>query len=372
MGNLIKKIKKRERIKKIIVCGDSGVGKTTLNHRYVEGKFSADTKMTIGVEFFSKEVEIKGRTLKLSIWDLMGLERCRFLCSDFCKGADGALLMFDLTRPTTLESIEEWVNICRKEDPNLPILFVGSKLDLKEDIMVDDGYALPYKERSDLFDYIKTSSKTGKNVEKTFEILINFILNRKKYERERKAIEIKLKKRLITIEQLIQEKRFSEATMEFIDIRSTAKKYNVCEIFEWNFFPMIDYLIIEKKFSVAESELEDIIEWAKQKLDICKKLKKEEVKRNKIETIKRTVLDYGIKISRLQIEEISEKTGIKDEYLITDVIMDMIGNKEIYAEYFRSTKSLVFDQKTNINEIDSLVEKFKEWEKESKVKRNKD
>jgi small GTP-binding protein len=168
-------------ILKILTAGEGGVGKTTLLHRYVEGKFSADTKMTIGVEFFLKEVEIDGKQCTLQLWDFGGQERFRFLLESYVLGAKGALLMFDLTRPMTLENLQQWVEICRKGDPNLPVLFIGTKIDLVNDIMVDDDYALSFKEQFKLFDFLKISSKSGENVSEAFEILTRKILERQTY-----------------------------------------------------------------------------------------------------------------------------------------------------------------------------------------------
>jgi len=168
-------------ILKILTSGEGGVGKTTILHRYVDGQFSADTKMTIGVEFFLKEVIIDEKQCTLQLWDFGGQERFRFLLESYVLGAKGALLMFDLTRPITLDNLEQWVNICRKGDPDLPILFLGTKLDLTEDIMVDDDYAQMFQEEFNLFDYLKISSKTGENVFEAFELLTKKILERQTY-----------------------------------------------------------------------------------------------------------------------------------------------------------------------------------------------
>ena len=168
-------------ILKILTAGEGGVGKTTLLHRFVEGQFSADTKMTIGVEFFLKEIELDGKQCTLQLWDFGGQERFRFLLESYVLGAKGALLMFDLTRPMTLENLQQWVTICRKGDENLPILFLGTKIDLANDIMVDDDYALSFQEKFKLFDYMKISSKSGENVLEAFELLTKKILERQAY-----------------------------------------------------------------------------------------------------------------------------------------------------------------------------------------------
>ncbi|TFG01253.1 MAG: GTP-binding protein [Promethearchaeota archaeon] len=168
-------------ILKILTAGEGGVGKTTLLHRYVEGKFSAETKMTIGVEFFLKEIEVDGKQCTLQLWDFGGQERFRFLLESYVLGAKGALLMFDLTRPMTLENLQQWVNIVRRSDSNLPILFLGTKLDLVNDVMVDDDYALQFKEKFNLFKYLKISSKSGENVFESFELITRTILDRQTY-----------------------------------------------------------------------------------------------------------------------------------------------------------------------------------------------
>jgi small GTP-binding protein len=168
-------------ILKILTAGEGGVGKTTLLHRFVEGQFSAETKMTIGVEFFLKETNINGQHCTLQLWDFGGQERFRFLLESYVLGAKGALLMFDLTRPITLDNLEQWVNIVRKSDPDLPVIFLGTKNDLVEEIMVDDDYARNFKDHFNLFDYLRISSKSGENVEKAFEILTSKILERQNY-----------------------------------------------------------------------------------------------------------------------------------------------------------------------------------------------
>lgn len=90
---------------KIITAGDGGVGKTTLLYRYIEGRFLANTRMTIGVEFFLKELNIEGKKILLQVWDFGGQDHFRPLLKNYAVGARGALLLFDLTRPSSLERI---------------------------------------------------------------------------------------------------------------------------------------------------------------------------------------------------------------------------------------------------------------------------
>ncbi len=166
----------KSKVLKTIIAGDGEVGKTTMLHRYIKGKFIEGLHMTIGVEFFLKELELEGENVMLQIWDFGGQERFRFLLKNYARGAKGALLMFDLTRPVTLENLDQWVEICRDENPELPIIFLGTKLDLFNLITVKDEFALTYKEKYNLFDFLKISSKTGDNVELAFELLAKEII----------------------------------------------------------------------------------------------------------------------------------------------------------------------------------------------------
>ena len=161
---------------KVITAGEGGVGKTTLLYRYVKGKFLADTKMTLGVEFFMKTLQIEERDINLQVWDFGGQEHFRPLLRNYSKGARGALLLFDLTRPSSLEKIDQWVHICREENPDIPIIFLGTKSDLTESITVDDNFALTFPEKYNFFKYLKISSKTGENVNLAFELLSRELL----------------------------------------------------------------------------------------------------------------------------------------------------------------------------------------------------
>lgn len=156
---------------KVITAGEGGVGKTTLLYRYIEGRFLADTRMTIGVEFFLKELNIDGKKILLQVWDFGGQEHFRPLLKNYAKGARGALLLFDLTRPSSLERIDQWVNICRQENPGIPIIFLGTKLDLEDQITVDESFVLNFKEEYGFFEFLKISSKTGENVNLAFELI---------------------------------------------------------------------------------------------------------------------------------------------------------------------------------------------------------
>ena len=166
---------------KIVTAGDGGVGKTTLLHRYVENEFIFDTKMTIGVGFFQKFVNVgELKNISLQLWDFGGEEHFRAFLDSYMLGAAGAILMFDLTRPKTLNKLDEWVSIIRKYDKNLPVMFLGGKLDLTEFIGITDDIALEMKDKYEFLDYLRVSSKENHNIEKAFEILTQSILKHRK------------------------------------------------------------------------------------------------------------------------------------------------------------------------------------------------
>ena len=161
---------------KIITGGDGGVGKTTLLYRYVEGKFLTDTKTTLGVEFFWKVFNTNDKQIDLQLWDFGGQQVFRHILKNYTSGANGALLLFDLTNKSSLEQIDEWVDICREKDPKLPIIFLGTKLDLTNLIIVEYKDAIFFKEKYGFLDYIKLSSKTDENVNLVFQLLVNEIM----------------------------------------------------------------------------------------------------------------------------------------------------------------------------------------------------
>ena len=163
---------KKQVLLKTLIAGDASVGKTTLVHRFVDGKFIDTTTMTVGVEFFLKEIELDNKlTCHLQIFDIGGQERFRFMVKEFIPGARGALLLFDVTNWTSFVNIDKWTQLLRIYDKNLPIVLVATKYDLEEYSMVADYLADLKSKKLNMIDYVKTSSKTGLNVSEVFEIL---------------------------------------------------------------------------------------------------------------------------------------------------------------------------------------------------------
>ena len=115
---------------KIVIIGDSGVGKSNILSRYVRDEFSIDTKATVGVEFGSKILTLNNQQIKIQIWDTAGQEKYKSVSSIYYKGAKGALLVYDISRKETFNNLNRWVNeIKNNSDENINILLIGNKCD---------------------------------------------------------------------------------------------------------------------------------------------------------------------------------------------------------------------------------------------------
>ncbi len=164
---------------KMVIFGDGGCGKTTLTQRFLTNLFKSSTTMTIGVDFEVKSLEINGKKIKLQIWDFGGEERFRFLLPTYVRGANGALFMYDVTNYTSLAHIDDWLMIIRKEiaaEVHFPIIVVGGKADLTEHREVTGEEGINISKSRGVNGFIECSSKTGENVEESFEALTRIMM----------------------------------------------------------------------------------------------------------------------------------------------------------------------------------------------------
>jgi small GTP-binding protein len=127
---------------KVVLVGDSGVGKTNILLRYTKNEFNLDSKATIGVEFFSKKFELNNYNIKAQIWDTAGQERYKSITNAYYKGAKGALVVYDITKRGSFDSIDKWIPELRNNgDSQITIILVGNKCDLKEqrEVSIEEG-----------------------------------------------------------------------------------------------------------------------------------------------------------------------------------------------------------------------------------------
>lgn len=163
---------------KLVIAGDGGVGKTSLTNKFITGVFTDSTKITIGVEFFVKDLDVEGLgRVRLQIWDFGGEERFRFLLPTYVKGANGILFLFSITDMLTLAHLDDWLGILRAYDPTLPIMLAGAKADLKHMRKVQTHEAIEIAKSRGCKGYVEVSAKTGENVEASFKTISKLMWN---------------------------------------------------------------------------------------------------------------------------------------------------------------------------------------------------
>ena len=153
---------------KIVLLGDSGVGKSSLTSQFVNNTFSEFQESTIGAAFFSKSFSVDNQACKLDIWDTAGQERYHSLTPMYYRGAKIAIVVFDLTKPSTYERMKEWSSEVSTVSDNIIITVVGNKTDLENDrlVAVDDARQFCLDNG---FEYFECSAKNNTNIHKMFE-----------------------------------------------------------------------------------------------------------------------------------------------------------------------------------------------------------
>lgn len=153
---------------KVVLIGDSAVGKSQLLARFARNEFSLDSKATIGVEFQTKTLQIDNRTVKAQIWDTAGQERYRAVTSAYYRGAVGAMLVYDMTKRQSFDHMARWLEELRSHaDKNIVIMLIGNKSDLGTLRAVPTEDAKEFAERESLF-FMETSALEATNVENAF------------------------------------------------------------------------------------------------------------------------------------------------------------------------------------------------------------
>jgi small GTP-binding protein len=168
---------------KVIMLGDASTGKTSISNRYINGTFNPNVKLTVGVDFYVKTLDVpvkrgKAVKIKLQIWDLGGEARFRFLLPTYCLGSSGALFLYDLTRPDTLAHLNDWTNIVREKNGDIPILLVGNKVDLRNDRKIPEVHGTETMKQNNLHGFYEVSAKENINVEQVFQSLTAQMLER--------------------------------------------------------------------------------------------------------------------------------------------------------------------------------------------------
>jgi Ras-related protein Rab-11A len=160
---------------KVVLIGDSGVGKSNLLSRFTRNEFNLESKSTIGVEFATRSVQVDNKTIKAQIWDTAGQERYRAITSAYYRGAVGALLVYDIAKHVTYENVNRWLKELRDHaDSNIVIMLVGNKSDLRHLRAVPTEEAKQFSAENNL-SFIETSALDASNVELSFQNILTEI-----------------------------------------------------------------------------------------------------------------------------------------------------------------------------------------------------
>jgi len=163
---------------KILLIGDSGVGKSCLLLRFADDSWTDTHISTIGVDFKIKTLNIDGKTIKLQIWDTAGQERFRTITSSYYRGAQGIILVYDCTDQESFSNVKQWMGeIDRYACENVNKLLVGNKTDLVNEKVVDQATAKAFADSMGI-PFIETSAKNATNVEQCFLSMARDIKNR--------------------------------------------------------------------------------------------------------------------------------------------------------------------------------------------------
>ncbi|XP_033631983.1 putative Ras-related protein Rab-33 [Asterias rubens] len=176
-------VEKQRRIFKIIVIGDSNVGKTCLTYRFCGGKFPEKTEATIGVDFREKNVTVDGETIKLQLWDTAGQERFRkSMVQHYYRNVHAVVFVYDITKMSTFEGLPNWIDECDRHSlsPDIPRIMIGNKCDIEDKKVVATSIAQKFADANCMPLY-ETSAKMDEDADKVEKIFTDLSTQLKNY-----------------------------------------------------------------------------------------------------------------------------------------------------------------------------------------------
>ena len=163
---------------KILILGDSSVGKTSLLLKYTDGYFPTIYVATIGVEYKIKKIVINNIAINLQIWDTAGQERFRSITQSFIKGADGILYVYDITQKKTFDDLKTWISQSEESAEGFKKIIVGNKIDLEDERVISKEKLQKFCDERKI-QGLEVSAKIGKNLSECFEALAKLIVGEK-------------------------------------------------------------------------------------------------------------------------------------------------------------------------------------------------
>ena len=164
---------------KLLLCGNSGVGKTSIFKRYYENKFEGNYTTSIGIDFQTKEIKYNDKLYSVHLIDTAGEERFRSITSSYFRMAEYYLLVFDLTNKNSLMALSSWIESLKEHIEKPKYIILGNKSDLEKNLIPDQEINEVLNDKDNLKindeNFLKVSAKTGENINKTFEYILNII-----------------------------------------------------------------------------------------------------------------------------------------------------------------------------------------------------
>ena len=162
---------------KLLVVGDSSVGKTNFISRFLTDQFNNNYFTTSGIDLKQKSIEVKNKNVRIQIWDTAGQEKYKSITRNLFLKVMGAIILYDITNEKSFSVLKDWVKLIKEEcGSHMQIIIVGNKCDIEDQRKVNQDDAINFAKENN-YEYIETSCKTGENVEKTVKTLCEKILD---------------------------------------------------------------------------------------------------------------------------------------------------------------------------------------------------
>ena len=162
---------------KLLIVGDSSVGKTNFISMFIENKYVPQYMTTSGIDLKTSSIEIKNKKLKVQLWDTAGQEKYRAITKNLFLKVQGVLILYDITNEKSFTNLKSWVKTIKEEcGKQMQIIIVGNKNDLEKNRVVDKNIAIEYA-KEEKIEYIETSCKTGDNIQKSIALICEKVLD---------------------------------------------------------------------------------------------------------------------------------------------------------------------------------------------------
>jgi Ras-related protein Rab-1A len=192
---------------KLLLVGDSGVGKSSLLSRFVDEIYTEEFISTVGVDFKIKTVDIHNQTCKIQVWDTAGQERFKSITSVYYKGANGCIVVYDITNRESFDHVHNWLTELETyAPPGIPILLVGNKSDMvKQRMVLEEEGILLAKDYN--MEFVETSAKNNNNIENAF---------------------LSLAEKIKMIQKPIRDKQIEQSSIKITPVANTSSKRKCC------------------------------------------------------------------------------------------------------------------------------------------------